>query len=149
MKHWEWRDERAGLSVSWSGDINSTNSEILEDLDGFEHQDVKWQVPCSACRWLEVGRASGERNSHPAGVGGDGAISEWWLKCSSWSIAAGRTANEIQAGDGRGCVSSGSMLAWCQPMKGKQGKLGGNPALLMLSLKERTCQEGFNSWVSQ
>lgn len=67
-------------------------------------------MPCSACRWLEVGHVSEDRNSHLPGVAGDGAISERRLKCSSRSTAAGRTANEIKAGNGRECVSSGSSL---------------------------------------
>ena len=102
---------RGLLSVSCSEGINSTSTEIPEDLDGFEHQDVRWQVSCSACRWLEVGHVSEERNSRPPGVGGDEAIKERQLKCSSWSTAAGNMASEIQAGDGRGSVLSASILA--------------------------------------
>lgn len=56
--------------------MHSTSSEILKDLDSFEPQDVRWQVSCSVCRWLEVGHVSEGRNSHPPGVGSDEAIRE-------------------------------------------------------------------------
>lgn len=74
---WNTEDEMRGLlSVSCSEGIHSTSSEILKDLDSFEYQDVRWQVSCSVCRWLEVGRVSEGRNSRPPGVGGDEAIRE-------------------------------------------------------------------------
>lgn len=125
MGHLRW-DERL-LSVSCSEGMHSTSSEILKDLDSFEPQDVRWQVSCSVCRWLEVGHVSEGRNSHPPGVGSDEAIRERWLKCWSWSAAAGSLASEIQAGDGKGSILSGSSLARCQGeegrMRGKEGSL--------------------------
>lgn len=74
--------------------MNSTNHENPEALDGSEHQDVRWQVPGGACRWLEVGHVSGEARRSPRRSGRRG------VKCSSWSTAAGRAAKEMQAGVG-------------------------------------------------
>ena len=67
---------RGLLSVSCSEGIHSTSSEILKDLESFEHQDVRWQVSCSVCRWLEVGHVSEGRNSRAPGVGRAEAIRE-------------------------------------------------------------------------
>lgn len=119
-------------SILCSKERNNANSEIPEDLDEFEHQDIGQQIFYNVCRWPEVGHMSKIYK---------GAMTEVLIlqhSCRKGSQGAAR-------GRRTGSPSSGSALCAAAPLQGNR-RARRHPNLCVLSLRKHNCQEGLSCW---